>query len=240
MFKIRIAELNIEIDNKYPFSESFCKEFLAEFQVPDLCVSVSDTELADERAADPYGSTDGYLECICIYRKIALQLPRFDGMVFHASCVSLNGRCYAFAARSGTGKSTHTALWLKAFGDRCHVVNGDKPIFRRIAGEWRAFGTPWRGKEGMGGNTSAPLAAICFLERGSENRIGRLDGSASVARLFSQVLLPTEREAAEKQLALLDSLVTSIPQYLLFCNMEQEAATVAYEGMLKGANDEKK
>lgn len=234
MFKIRIAELNVEIHDRYPYVKDFCREFLTEFETPDITVCVTPEEIEREREQDIYHSDNGYLECICVYRKIALELPKFDAMVFHASVLALDGEAYAFAAASGTGKSTHTALWLRQFGDRAVVVNGDKPIFRRIAGKWFAFGTPWRGKERLGGNTSAPLKALCFLERGAQNTIVPLDNGSAVARLFSQVLLPKDLDMADRFLALLDDLIVKTPQYLLHCNMLPEAAIVAHEGMCKG------
>ncbi len=238
MFLIRIAQLNIEIQNRYPYAEKFCREFLADFDKPDITVAVTDEELEAERAQDIYNSDDGYIESICIYRKIALVLPRFDAMVFHASVVALDGEAYAFAAHSGTGKSTHTALWLSVFGERAEIVNGDKPIFRLIDGKWQVFGTPWRGKEGLGGNTSAPLKSICFLERDKENKIAPLGDAAAVSRLFSQVLMPNEPEMAEKQLALLDDLISSTPTYLLRCNMLPEAAIVSMRGMSQGEKND--
>ncbi|MBQ3063581.1 MAG: hypothetical protein IJC99_02100 [Clostridia bacterium] len=234
MVRIRVAELNIEIDNRYPFTEKFCRGFLAEFAVPDLKIAVTEADIAAERAADPYHNDVGYLECICIYRAIALQLPRFDAMVFHAAVIAKGGRAVAFAAHSGTGKSTHIALWQQEFGDAVTVVNGDKPIFRRIDGRWYAFGTPWRGKESLGGNSFAPLAAICFLERGKENSVVPVGDDVAVARLFSQTLLPTELLMADKHLSLLDDLILKTPTYLLHCNMEPEAAHVAHAGLLKG------
>lgn len=239
MFRIRVAELNIEVQNKYSFSEKFCSEFIAEFDHADITVSVSAEELQAEREQDIYHSSDGYLECICIYRKIALELPRFDGMVFHASVVACDGEAYAFAAHSGTGKSTHTALWLSVFGERATIVNGDKPIFRLIDGKWYAFGTPWRGKEGLGGKICAPLKSICFLERGKENVIVPLGDAEAVSRLFSQVLLPKDPVMAEQQLTLLDALITSTPTYLLRCNMLPEAAIVSHRGMCSKKEDEK-
>jgi len=234
LFTIRIAQLNIRVQNRYPFAEKFCREFFAECEVPDITVFVTDEEIETERKLDIYNSTDGYLESICIYRKIALELPKFDAMVFHASVVAMDGKAYAFAAQSGTGKSTHTDLWLRVFGERAKIVNGDKPIFRRIGGKWHVFGTPWRGKEGLGGNVSAPLKSICFLERAKENEIAPLDDAAAVSRLFSQVLMPNDPEMAEKQLELLDGLITATPTYLLRCNMLPEAAVVSHGAMSKG------
>ncbi len=234
MVRIRLAELNIEIDNRYPFTAVFCRGFQAEFDTPDLRVAATEADIAAERAADPYHNDEGYLECICIYRAIALALARFDAMVFHAAVIAKDGKALAFAAHSGTGKSTHIALWQREFGNAVSVINGDKPIFRRIDGTWYAFGTPWRGKESLGGNLSAPLHAICFLERGKENSVSSVGDDVAVARLFSQTLLPSNPMMADKHLSLLDDLILKTPTYLLYCNMEPEAAHVAHDGLLKG------
>lgn len=234
--KIRFAELNIELCNRYVHTERMCRDFAADFNAPDLVAAVTDEEIAAEQKAAEQPVPAGYAEFICLYRKLAEQLPRFDAFVFHAAVVVCDGRAYAFAAPSGTGKSTHIALWLKHFGDRAYVLNGDKPVFRLTESGFLACGTPWCGKERLGVNRTAPLAAICFLTRGAENAIAPLPGSEAVTRLFSQVLVPRDRETAARFFPLLDALVRTVPAYLLRCNMDEEAAAVAYDGMNKGEN----
>ena len=232
--KIRFAELNIELCNRYVHTERMCRDFAADFDVPDLVASVTDEEIEVEQKAAAAPVPAGYAEFICLYRKLAEQLPRFGAFVFHAAVVVCDGRAYAFAAPSGTGKSTHIALWLRHFGERAYVLNGDKPVFRLTDGGFIACGTPWCGKERQGVNRTAPLAALCFLTRGKTNEIAPIPCDEAVTRLFSQVLVPHEPDTAERFLALLDTLVRSTPAYLLRCNMEEEAAAVAYAGMNKG------
>lgn len=233
--KIRIAELNVEIFNRYPYLQRLCCAYMADFEQADMTVTVSPEEICEELKNAPaaYGITPDVAEATCAYRQIALKLPLFDAFVFHASVVACDGVGYAFAAASGVGKSTHTALWLKAFGERARVINGDKPILRFINGCLTAFGTPWQGKENWGCNSAVPLGALCFLERGSENKIQRIEDAEAVRRLFSQILMPTEQESALCFLALLDRTVRSTPTYLLHCNTELEAAHVALAGMKK-------
>lgn len=233
MFGIRIAELNIRIHNLYPYVERFCADYRAEFDKADIEVAVPAEEIERERAQNPTAFSAGYSESICVYRQIALQLPMFGAFVFHASVVECDGRAYAFAAPSGTGKSTHTKLWLKVFGDRARVLNGDKPIFRLTDGGWHAYGTPWQGKERWGVNAHAPLQALCFLTRSAQNTIVPLGDEEAVGRLFHQVILPESAEMTERFLGLLDDMITKTPVYLLACNMEDEAATVALSGMQK-------
>lgn len=74
-----------------------------------------------------------------LYRKICTRMLDYDAFLFHAAIVSYAGRGFAFAAKSGTGKSTHVAQWMRALGGDVTVVNGDKPILRwRTGGSCRA------------------------------------------------------------------------------------------------------
>ena len=92
----------------------------------------------------------------------------------HAAVVSVEGRGIAFLARSGGGKSTRVCLWKRAFGDRLTIINGDKPMLRFVDNALYVFGTPWNGKEGRGMNGSAPLHALCFLEKSEEVSVSLL------------------------------------------------------------------
>ena len=47
--------------------------------------------------------------------------------MLHSSAVVADGKAYLFTADSGTGKSTHTQLWPRMFGDRAYILNDDKP-----------------------------------------------------------------------------------------------------------------
>lgn len=236
--KIRIANLNIELCPHDAYTERFCAGYLADFPAPDITVDIPDEEILEEQRTCGTHPSFGYAECICIYRKIAYLLPRYDAFVFHAAVVECDGKAFAFAAPSGTGKSTHTALWLQVFGGRARIINGDKPIFRLVDGVWRAYGSPWCGKERRGCNDSAPIAGLCFLERATENRIVPLQGQNILPRLFRQVLIPKERETVSRFLDLLSEFVAATPCYLLSCNMDKEAAMVAYSGMNKEKKDD--
>ena len=42
----------------------------------------------------------------------------YKRQVLHSSAIAVDGNAYLFSAHSGTGKSTHTSLWLDHFKDR--------------------------------------------------------------------------------------------------------------------------
>lgn len=231
MIQIKIADLIISIENRYPFVERQCRDYIVENQSADICVSVSEDELEAERAVSEEEFSNGYLESICIYRKICNKLPFYDAFLLHASVVECDGVSYAFSAPSGTGKSTHTRLWLEVFGERARIINGDKPIMRFVDGKLMVFGTPWCGKEGYNINTSSPLAALCFINRAKENKIEKADEAQAVTKLFNQILLPKDEEAVSKLLDLLDRMIVNYPVYELYCNISPEAAEIAHNGM---------
>ena len=45
MIRIRMADLNIQIENQYSYTERLCRDYTATFDAPDLVVSVSDEDI---------------------------------------------------------------------------------------------------------------------------------------------------------------------------------------------------
>lgn len=233
MIKIKIADFVIEIDNKYDFIEKMCKDYLTDIEAVDFSVKCTDEELERERASAEHDFPDGYIESLCVYRSICLKIVEMDAFLVHSAVIEVDGSAYAFLARSGTGKSTHIALWRKALGERVKVINGDKPIYRYIDGVLYVYGTPWCGKEGWHRNTRAPLKALCFIERGAENSIETLAPSDAASKVMKQILVPNQPQGALKMLELMDKLVTETPSWLLKCNISEQAALIAYNAMSK-------
>jgi len=233
MFFIRIADITVAIDNKYEYVEKLCKDYIVpEISAPDITVSVTDEEIAHEIEISELDVSPAYAEGVCVYRNICRPLPKlFGAYLMHCAVIEYQGEGYAFAAKSGTGKSTHIALWYKRFGEEVHIVNGDKPIMRFSDGRLRAYGTPWCGKEGFNTNTSVPIKAICFIERATENTIRRITPSDALMRIFHQILSPDTLETVDTLFPLLDRTLTEVPCYVLGCNISEEAAEVAYNGM---------
>ncbi len=235
-----IAGLRVRIENEYPYTTKFCQEYLSEDQTSpvDITASVTEEQLSEERAQSP-GFSEGYIENICLYRSICLQLPALNRMLMHCSVLDYDGNGYAFLGRSGTGKSTHTKLWLKHLSPT-KVVNGDKPILEYREGEFIVYGTPWMGKERWGERAQAPLKGLCFLEQAKENTVRRLTPSEVSARVFTQILIPQEEHNAIATLDLADKLITSVPAYLLRCDISEEAVKTSFEAMTSLSFEEKK
>lgn len=136
MFCVQIAEVLVAIENSYAFSERLCADYIVNV-APDECsfsVSATPEEIAAENS-DEGTFSPAYCESLVLYRKICTRMLDYDAFLLHAAVVSYEGRGFAFAAKSGTGKSTHVVQWMRALGDDVTVVNGDKPILRWRSGE---------------------------------------------------------------------------------------------------------
>ena len=142
------------------------------------------------------------------------------------------GNAYAFTARSGVGKTTHTKLWISTLDD-VHYLNGDKPIIRMIDGVPHAFGTPWRGKEGYGVNESAPLRAIALLERGVTNSAKTVEAKDGALRLMSQIYISRNPMTVALTMRVADRIAKAVRFVELRCNMDPEAAIVASKAMIQ-------
>lgn len=176
-----------------------------------------------------------YLESGRIYHSALL---RFDGLYLHASAVEYQGKAYLFSAPSGTGKSTHTRLWQACLGEQARVFNDDKPTLRRLDNTWYAYGTPWCGKDHININMKVPVAGICFLKQGPQNRIRRLSSQEAVNRIISQTIRKFRTEARlDLLLRHLDKLVREIPVFELENLPVPEAAMLSYETMRKAAEE---
>ena len=230
----KIADKMIAIDSLHNSVHKLCAEYLCEGE-PDITVSISPSDIDEERAgaADDMKNkySDGYLESLAVYRKIAEEMLRFDTVLFHGSAVAVDGEAYLFTAKSGTGKSTHTRLWCKLFGERAVMVNDDKPLIRISGGKATVYGTPWNGKHRLGNNISMPLKAICVLERDSQNHIEGSDKRTLLPMMIQQTYRPRKPHDMIKMLSLVERLSDSVCLYRLGCNMDIDAAETAYNGM---------
>ena len=236
----KMADRIIAVSSIYEKVHHYCKDYICE-GTPDFEVSILQSDITYEREKSrreyefeglKYPDfTDADLETTAVYRKIAEMMPSFDTIVFHGSVIAVDGEAFLFTAKSGTGKSTHTRLWREMFGDRAVMVNDDKPLLRVTDTSVIAYGSPYNGKHHIGCNMSAPLKGICILNRGQENTISRISKAQAYPMLMQQVYRPQDGVQLAKVLKLIDRLTQNTGLYSLHCNMEPEAARVAYEGM---------
>lgn len=214
----------------------------------------SDEERREEGLPE-YHYSAPYLETLAVYRQLATQILSHNVLLVHGSVIAVDGEAYLFTALSGTGKSTHVRLWRQLFGECGVMVNDDKPLIR-VGGDLSSsdlsiannsslltphsslktsvplvYGTPWDGKHHLSNNISVPLKAIIHLQRGAENHIEQITPTEMLPILLQQTFRPSTAQGTLQVMQLLDALSKQVKFYSLHCNMEPEAAQVAYEGM---------
>lgn len=229
----RIAEMNIAVKAKYEDTYRYMQDFLTDSQDYELYIEPTDemiryeAELGEEihgDAGSPY-----ICEAVAILRVICDYIIDKGGFFLHCSCLKYKDEAIIFTAPSGTGKSTHSALWRRHFGDDVVMINDDKPLVREKDGRFYIYGTPWNGKHSIGNNTSAPIRSVVFLSQAPENKAEPISPIDAMALLLQQTVLPSNKAELSKLLDMLGRLVENIPMYRLGCTISDEAVTTIYQ-----------
>lgn len=230
--KYEIAGLKILMTTYYDRVKDLAKEYLAksEWDEPDhelnLGLEFYDSLKKDDLENIP-DETVEYVTTGALFNRF---LIAHNGIMLHSSAVVVDGYAYLFSADSGTGKSTHTNLWLDKFGDDAFIINDDKPAIRKIDGEWYVFGTPWCGKNNTNKNAKAKLGAIVFLERSEENWIEKENIQDAIKKFFKQTTRRLNyEENMDKVLSTMESMLSEVPIFKMGCDISENAAKMAYE-----------
>lgn len=226
----KIADIYVEMNPRYPRTMKQSKAYLTnENAEPNIKINLTDEFLSRKQNENPHLTID---ECEYIWMGSEFYevLPEFGGFLLHSSAVVYNNQAYLFSAPCGTGKSTHTQLWLKRFNGS-YILNDDKPAIKLTKNGFYVFGTPFSGKTDLNVNIGVPLKGICVLERSETNTIEHLSSDIALYSILNQTVRPVSEERMDKLLYILDKLIEQIPIYRLRCNMDIEAAEIAYNGM---------
>lgn len=232
MEKYIIAGIKIGMTLREGIIKKQAEEYRCDFEgEPEMEIGLSDEYLEQQHRENPHLTFE---ECEYLWTgfQFCSKLLHFDGFMLHSSAVAYEGKAYLFSANSGTGKSTHTSIWQKVFGsDKAVIINDDKPVIKLCDDKILVYGTPWSGKTDKNLNIAVPLQGICFLERAPQNWIYPLGVQHAIHPILNQTLRPAYGGDMSSLLSLLDRLLQKTKVYRMGCNMEDEAAIVAYNGM---------
>lgn len=146
----------------------------------------------------------------------------------HSSVIVHNGGAVLFLGESGTGKSTHTRLWLKNIPD-AHLLNDDSPILTIEGGRPWVYGSPWSGKTPCYVARRFPLKALVRLSQAPQNAMRRLSVPEAFAAL--QPSLPPALMQDERYADLLIDVVSDVisvaPAYHLSCLPDADSALLS-------------
>lgn len=160
----------------------------------------------------------------------AMATQRRNTLMIHASVTVKDGKGYLFLGRSGTGKSTHSQLWINNIAG-CELLNDDNPVLRVDEdGGLRVYGSPWSGKTDCYRNLDYPVGAIVDLHQANENKIRRL----SIVEAYAAVYVPCSGLRFVKELvdglhATVENIVSTVPCYSLDCLPNAGAAFLCYK-----------
>ena len=144
--------------------------------------------------------------------------------LFHSSVVSYQGKAYMFLGKSGTGKSTHSQLWLK-YIEGTELVNDDNPVVRIIDGEARVYGSPWSGKTPCYRNVDYPIGGIVKLKQAPFNEIRRMKAVEAYVALAMSISGMRWNTKMGDGLHHTENLLTAtVPVWHLSCLPDQNAA----------------
>jgi len=164
----------------------------------------------------------------------AFRTASLKTLEMHSSVIMHAGKGYMFLGKSGTGKSTHSSLWMKNIPD-CTLLNDDNPIIRiGEDGVARVYGSPWSGKTPCYKNLECPVGAIVRLSQYKENRIRRCSPLGAYAALFPSCSgLRSIPFIADGLHETIEQLALGTPCFELDCLPDNEAAIVCHDAVTK-------
>lgn len=159
---------------------------------------------------------------------------KYNTVLFHASVIEKDGSGYAFLGKSGTGKSTHSRLWLKYIPDT-KLLNDDNPAVRIMEDESvMIYGTPWSGKTPCYRNTGVLLEGLVRLRQAPENQWKKVSGKeALLSVLPSCTAIRWNRNLFDQMLNSLEKIITSVNVGQLSCLPDQNAAYLCSKELIK-------
>ena len=179
---------------------------------------------------DPYAAT--ILTSMLRIAYAQAVLP-FGAVSMHASVVVSDAKAFMFMGKSGTGKSTHSRLWLENVPGAM-LLNDDNPILRVLDdGNVYVFGSPWSGKTPCYNNAHARVGAIIKLSQAPFNELQALTLPQAYAYILSSASgLKTDQQMADHLYNSIKHIITHVKCYHLNCLPNTEAAEVCFQGCI--------
>ena len=203
--------------------EKPCYQFFLHNRLMSVMVCSTDYKRAEVFAErnNPFGINNALM---VMY---ALATSDKHTALFHSSVVSYKGRAYMFLGKSGTGKSTHSSLWLK-YIEGTELVNDDNPVVRYLDdGSIYVYGSPWSGKTPCYRNVNYPLGAIVDLSQAPKNVIRRFRPIEAYAALIASISGKRwDSKLAEGLHETENLLATNASVWHLDCLPDEEAAVL--------------
>lgn len=155
----------------------------------------------------------------------------YGTFLLHASVIEKNGVGYAFLGKSGTGKSTHTRLWVENIACTT-LLNDDNPAVQVCpkTGNILISGTPWSGKTDCYKNRTVRLGALVRLKQEKNNKLMWTEQfEAFLSILPGCSSMRWDNILYSVLCNIVESVVKEVPVALLECQPDKSAAILCYE-----------
>lgn len=157
----------------------------------------------------------------------AFATANLQTVLFHSSVTVLDDYAYMFLGKSGTGKSTHSKLWLKNFPE-AHLLNDDNPVMRIEDGRGFVYGSPWSGKTPCYRNLRYPIGALVQLKQAPYNKITRLSPIKAYSFMLPSISgMRWDKTLSEGLHKTEEWIASNLPVYFLECLPDDDAAELS-------------
>lgn len=156
----------------------------------------------------------------------------------HSSVIVYNGKAILFLGESGTGKSTHTKLWVINIPEAT-LLNDDSPVLTVKDGTPYIYGSPWSGKGECYVNSGYPVTAIVRINQSKENRIELLPKLGAFCALYPSFPPAFLRDAyfEDHICGFISEVLKNVPVYTLHCRPDREAAFLVLDTVYKSSTN---
>lgn len=167
-----------------------------------------------------------------MWMAVGLLAAPYRMLLIHSSTIVHQDKAVLFLGESGTGKSTHTRLWLKHIPDS-HLLNDDSPALAIEDGKPVAYGSPWSGKTHCYHPYRFPVAAIVRLSQAPYNKIRRLSVLEAVAAIQPSCppALAQDEHYADRVMDIISDTIASVPVFHLECLPDAAAAQTSHDAI---------
>lgn len=148
-------------------------------------------------------------------------------LLMHASVVRHDGLANVFFGVSGTGKSTHSRLWLEHI-EGTDLINDDNPVIRVEGESVFIYGTPWSGKTPCYRNVKVQVGKIVNLHQAPQNSIKKVQGlMAYVGIISSASSIRWDHGIMDAINANASAIAMTVPCFELGCLPDADAALMS-------------
>lgn len=152
--------------------------------------------------------------------------------LIHSSTIVNDGKAILFLGESGTGKSTHTRLWLQHI-EGSRLLNDDSPVLFIRDGIPYVSGSPWSGKTACFHQATFPLGGVVRLSQAKENRIRKLHTIEGFTALQPSCppALAYDEVFSDDIVKIISAVIQKVPVFHLECLPDKAAAEMSHDAI---------